>query len=200
MEAMLILWHVSGFKSMKSLILVFLSSIAFADVSFSGKTIPAKIVINKTQLLLNGITYRKVSMFNVKVWLGALYLENSATDSNVVISSKTTKVIDLHALYDISASDSVKGWKLAIDSNCQPECKKIDAEILKFYSSVPDFKKNSFYRYIFTELGMQILLENKEIFKSSSPEFAKVLLKTWIGENPPSEEIKKDLLMGSAKP
>lgn len=189
---------------MKSLILFLfiattISPSSFADIILSGKNVPDKIVVEKTTLLLNGTTYRKVSMFNVKVWLGALYLENPATDAEAVISSKSTKVIDLHALYDISASDSVKGWKLAIDSNCQSECQKLDAEIRKFYSSVPDFKKNSFYRYIFSNTGLQIFLENKEIFKSTSPEFATVLLKTWIGKNPPSDDIKKELLKGFVK-
>ena len=189
---------------MKSLLLfLFVAAIAnhsaFADISLSGKNIPDKIIVDKTTLLLNGTTYRKVSLFNVKVWLAALYLDNPTTDADVVLSSKSTKVVDLHALYDISASDSVRGWKLAIDSNCQPECQKQDAEIRKFYLSVPDFKKNSFYRYIFSNTGLQILLENKEIFNSTSPELANVLLKTWIGKNPPSEEIKKELLKGSVK-
>ncbi len=177
-----------------------LSQLAAADLSLSGFNIPQKIVIEKTTLELNGTTYRKVSLFNVKVWLSALYLETLTTDSETAINSKTMKVIDLYALYDISASDSVKGWKLAIESNCESKCQALEPEIKKFYASIPDFKKNSHYRYIFTTMGLQILLDGKEIFISNQPEFSNLLLKTWIGKNPPSEDIKKELLKGSAKP
>ena len=182
-----------------SLLSGLISNFASANVSLSGVSIPQKIVIEKTTLELNGTTYRKVSLFNVKVWLSALYLETLTTDSDSAINSKTMKVIDLHALYDISASDSVKGWKMAIENNCEFKCQTLEPEIKKFYSSVPDFKKNSHYRYIFTATGLQILLDDNEIFKSTQPEFATLLLKTWIGNKPPSEDIKKDLLRGPVK-
>ena len=176
-----------------------INNYASANLTLSGISIPQKIAIEKTTLELNGTTYRKVSLFNVKVWLSALYLETLTTDSDSAINSKTMKVIDLHALYDISAADSIKGWKMAIENNCESKCQTLEPEIKKFYSSVPDFKKNSHYRYIFTATGLQILLDDKEIFKSTQPEFATLLLKTWIGKKPPSEDIKKNLLRGSVK-
>lgn len=170
-----------------------------ADLDYAGIKIPEKIIFQKTELKLNGATIRKVSLFNVKVWVSALYTEISITDAEKIINTNSTRIIDLYAIYDVPAADSVKGWKLALDTNCESKCQILDAEIQRFYKSVPDFKKGSIYRYVFSASGVVILLNEKEIFTSKDTEFRSLLLKTWIGKNPPTEQIKADLIKGHAK-
>ncbi len=181
-----------------SLSILVVTSVVFADLKIADFTIPEKITIDKTNLILNGTGFRKVSVFNVKVWLSALYLEKNETSAKAIVDSATKKVIDLYPMYEVSAADSIKGWKLAFEQNCEPKCEELKTEIADFLKKVPDFKKNDRYRYIFTNLYAQSILNDKEIFSSKNPEFAKLLLRTWIGEKPPTVEVKKGLLTGSA--
>ena len=185
---------------MKSILFFFLvlltGTITVADMLIADVKIPVKISYDKKTLQLNGSAIRKVSMFNVKVWVSALYVESSTNSASELIDSKATKIIDLHALYDVTATDSVKGWRIAFDDNCESKCSVLAPEIQRFYKSVPTFKKGTAYRYIFTAEDVKILLENQEIFSSANQDFRTLLLKTWIGPKPPSEDVKKSLLKG----
>ena len=181
------------------MLLLSVSFNVFADIKLAEFNVPEKLTIEKKNLELNGTAFRTVSMFNVKVWLSALYLEAHETNAKTILESKTSKVIDLYPMYEISTSDSVKGWKLAFDDNCESKCELLKPEITRFMNSVPQFKKGDRYRYIFTSSDVTNLINDKVIFHSTSPEFAVFLLSTWIGKKPPTAEVKQGLLKGSAK-
>lgn len=176
-----------------------ITNFAIADLKIAEFNVPEKVTIEKKNLELNGAAFRTVSMFNVKVWLSALYLESPQTKADSILSSTTIKLIDLYPMYEISAADSVKGWKLAFDDNCETQCEFLKPEIARFMTTIPQFKKNDRYRYIFLASEVKCLINDKEIFHSTSPEFTKLLLSTWIGKKPPTAEVKLGLLKGSAK-
>lgn len=189
---------------MKTILLfLLLNSLGFnatADIKIAGFSVPEKITVEKKNLQLNGTAFRVVSMFNVKVWLSALYLEALETKADAILATKTIKVIDLYPMYEVSAADSVKGWKLAFDDNCENHCESLKSEMKRFMDAVPQFKKDDRYRYLFTATEVKSLINDKEIFHSTSPEFTTLLLSTWIGKKPPTAEVKQGLLQGSAKP
>lgn len=185
--------------SLLFILVQFVSIHSFADIKIAEFSIPEKISIEKKDLQLNGTAFRKVSMFNVKVWLSALYLETLETQAEMILDSKAIKVIDLYPMYEISAADSVKGWKLAFDDNCELKCTLLKPEIARFMSAVTAFKKGDRYRYIFLASEVKFELNEKEVFHSKSPDFTRLLLSTWIGNKPPTVEVKQGLLRGSAK-
>ena len=170
------------------------SSRSSADLKIDDVLIPEEITVDSTKLVLNGTAFRKASLFNVKVWLSGLYLEKKSDQSDEILKSNTNKAIRLFPLYNISVNDSIKGWKVAFASNCENLCQALDPEIQKFLASIPEFKKKDQYLYTFTKTGTAYSLNGKEFFKSNSPDFARLLLATWIGKNPPTEEVRKGLL------
>ena len=184
----------TSLKKIKLFLFVFILATQANAISIGDFNVPDKISVQKKTLLLNGTAYRKVSAFKVKVWLSALYLETLSKNSDDILNSKTIKAIELYPLYEITAGDSVKGWQLAFDDNCETNCTELKPEIQKFLASVTDFKKKDFYRYEFSENGVEHFINNKLIFKSNNSNFAKLLLATWIGKKPPTEEVKKGLL------
>lgn len=177
----------------------FISFNSVADLKIADFNIPEKILIEKKNLELNGTAFRTVSMFNVKVWLSTLYLETLEKTAEKILDSKTVKVIDLYPMYEISAADSAKGWKLAFDDNCETKCEILKPEIARFMATIPQFKKSDRYRYIFLTSEVKFLLNEKELFHSTSVDFTRLLLSTWIGNKPPTPEVKTGLLKGSVK-
>lgn len=178
--------------------LFFLISLVVSQSSLAkqvdGFDIPDTMSFESKDLVLNGTGARIVSFFRVKVWVSALYLESRTSNADEILQSKGLKVIDLYPLYEISASDSQKGWKIAFDDNCKPKCSDLQGEIDRFYTSVPEFKKKDLYRYVFTDSGTRVLLNQKEIFSSKDLDFSYLLLSTWIGKNPPTPAVKSGVL------
>ena len=112
-----------------------------AEVLIDNFTFADEIIVDSKKLFINGTAFRKASLLNVKIWLSGLYLENKSNQSIEILNSSTIKLIRLFPLYDISASDSRKGWKVAFDENCESSCQSLDEEIKRFLLSVPTFKK-----------------------------------------------------------
>lgn len=185
-------------RRVNSLIFFFVAASVFAEgpgeIAVDQFHVPKTILIEGKNLVLNGTAYRKASIMRVKVWFSELYLESPNRDGEAVLQSFTLKVIDLYALYDISAADSAKGWKASLDGNCAPNCEKMSAEVEAFLKAVPEFKKGDHYRYVFSPHGPAVFLNEKKIFSSTNPELGKLLLSTWIGKKPPSDEVKSGLL------
>ncbi len=177
-------------------IFLILGSASFiqADVIVDSFSFSEETTIESKKLFLNGTAFRKASLFNVKIWLAGLYLENKTNQSEEILSSSSMKMIRLFPLYNISASDSVKGWKVALADNCESSCQTLSDEIKNFLSSVPEFKKKDEYVYTFFKDGIYYSLNGKEVFKSNNLAFARLLLATWIGKKPPTVDVRKGLL------
>ncbi len=181
--------------SMKIVFLILgVCSLSRADLKFDDLSMPETVMVDTKNLVLNGTSFRKASLFNVKVWLSGLYLEKKSDQADEILKSIGPKVIRLFPLYNISINDSIKGWKVAFEGNCENQCQILDLEIQRFLKSLPEFKKKDEYLYTFTNRGVTYTLNGKEVFKSESPEFSKLLLSTWIGKKPPTEEARRGLL------
>ncbi len=176
------------------LVLLGFHCISHADFKIDNISIPVNLQVESKTLLLNGTSFRKASLFNVKIWFSGLYLEKKSDQSDEILKSTTLKAIRLFPLYNISIKDSIKGWKVAFEGNCEQLCQTLDPEIQKFLSTLPEFKKKDEYLYTFTSQGVSYTLNGKEIFRSKSPEFSRLLLSTWIGKKPPTEEARRGLL------
>ena len=83
---------------------------------------------------------------------------------------------------------------MAFADNCESSCQTLSDEIKKFLLSVPEFKKKDEYVYTFSKDGVYYSLNSKEVFKSNNLAFARLLLATWIGKKPPTDEVRKGLL------
>lgn len=169
-----------------------------ADLKFGDFTIPHEYVIDGKKLVLNGASYRKVGFIRVKVWLSALYLEEKSDKADEIVKSPETKVIVLHPLYDVSAADSVKGWRLSLDQKCDEACKKLAPDVQKFLDSVPEFKIKDRYVYFFTGKGMSYSVNDKLLFKTENKELSQLVLSTWIGSRQDNKDVEKNLLGRSA--
>jgi hypothetical protein len=104
------------------------------------------------------------------------------------------KLIDVWPTYDISAEDSRKGWDYSIQENCAPHCEQLKADIAAFLEAVGEFKSKDHHRYIFSDKGLSFTNNGKEVFKTADVKFAKMLLATWLGSNPPTEKLKNAML------
>ncbi len=173
--------------------LVALSSLA-DDLKFEDIKVPSKLIHDGKTLVLNGASYRKVGFIRLKVWLSALYLEKKSGEVDQVINSNETKIIVLHPLYDVSAADSVKGWRLSLDEKCDESCKKLKPEVKKFLDSVPEFKIKDRYIYVFTKVGMSYSVNDKLIFKSENRALGSLILSTWIGARQNDKTIEKNMM------
>lgn len=176
--------------SRSTLILILLLIPGFNTYANPKLNYPEEIQFGDATLKKKGEGIRKAGWLGIKVYSAALY-----SNEDKVELKNNGAVILLEYLYkEIVKSDMQKGWKKSINDNCKESCTDISEEINDFYNSQSTIKSGDKIKYEFTPNSCNILKNNKLTFKCNSQKFSKLLLSTFIGDHPPTKELKKSLL------
>mgnify|MGYP000991148913 CR=1 FL=1 len=162
--------------------------------------LPAKVVVGKTNLVLNGIGLRKATFFNVKVYVAGLYLPQKSGDAKKILNTDQNWKLVLHFVRDVDSDDFhdalVEGFENAADDNVEAMRPQIDA----INALVPDLKVGD--RLTFNhEVGRGISVNFNDSSNSivDGTDLAATLLTIWLGEDPPNEDLKTGLLGGECE-
>ncbi len=170
-------------------------------VEVEGFSLPDTQTIGTKTLKITGRpAVRKATIFAVKVYAGALYLETplAAMDSSKkisddelktrgrdLVSSPQIKRVQMTFVRDVSGKDIQKTWRENFEKNCGSDCEKYKSkleELVEFLKD--DVKKGD--TFVFSFLGDQN--EVKIRAQSSEPlsktvgdaTFGRILLSAWV--------------------
>jgi hypothetical protein len=161
-----------------------------------GVKLPDSWTVGDKTLRLNGIGARVYSLFKVRIYVAGLYLDQPSKDAGAILASPAPKVVHLQMLHPVSRDDSVKVWRDAFAESCRPPCAVEPAALDRFLGLVRDVDKNTTLTYVFTDKGLQLGYDGKVAGDVESPTLARLVLATFIGDRPPTPELKRGLLGG----
>lgn len=172
------------------LILNLISNGQSLGVKTEGIEFPDSVLLDNQTLKLNGLGLRKATVFKVKVYAAALYLNEVAKDPDKILSSKEPKTLMMKFFRDVSKEQINEAWDKAFESNSS----QFKVELSQLKAIMPNAKEGDLFEYLFSKDKTEFKLNR--ITRGSMPggNWGKALLSTWIGKNPPTEELKKGLL------
>ena len=162
-------------------------------ITLGGVTIPDKQKLNGTSLLLNGAGLRKATIFGIKVYVGALYLETKSQDSKHIVESTTKKLIALHFVRDVGKEKMVKAWNEGFAKNSK-NAADLKTKIDKLNNMMRDIEEPEVLSFAFQKDTVTVSLGGKKQGEIQGADFQAALLRVWLGESPPNEELKKGML------
>ncbi len=164
--------------------------------SLDGLSLPDTYPAAGQTLALNGIGIRTLTILHVKVYVAGLYLSQPSHDPRAIMASSGPKVILLQFLHSASKSDIEKRYREGEERNCgQGGCNPADAtDFEKLIAATPAAAVGDTLTFILTSKGVRALSNNKVIGDYTNPDLATRLLAGFIGETPPSEDLKRHLL------
>ena len=180
----------------RALALLLCLALPVGAAELDGVRLPDSWTLGDKTLRLNGIGTRVYSLFKVRIYVAGLYLEQPSKDANAILASPAPKVVHLQMLYPVSRDDSVKVWREAFGESCRPPCAIEPAAVDRFLGLVRDVEKNTTLTYVFTDKGLQLGYDGKLAGEVESPTLARLVLATFIGDKPPTSELKRALLGG----
>ena len=148
-----------------------------------------KLVDKETSFILNGLGVRTYAF--VDVYASALYLVEKTSDESKILNSNSLKILKMHYFRSISKEDLVKVWEVALKENGAGPADKSSVE--QFNKAVINVKDGTEISYLFSPNYLEIRNPDSTV-KIERVGFAKILLSTWIGPNPPTSALKKGLL------
>jgi hypothetical protein len=172
--------------------LVTLSVAHAADLE--GVSMPEARVVNGTQMRLNGIGLRTFSVLGVRIYVAGLYLERPNDNAEAIIHSPDTKLLDIRFLRNVDAQDARKAWQESLEQNCRPPCYLDPNDERRFLAAVPSVRKGDASTLLFTARGVHITLNGRPLGDILDRQFAELMLATFIGPEPPTPRLKRELL------
>jgi hypothetical protein len=163
----------------------------------AGFKVPEKLRVGDRDLVLNGIGVRSASRFGLtaRIYVAALYLEKPSRDAAQALDSSGFKAIKMKYLYAISAADMKRGWEYSFSASCpEKRCEPFQAQIAEFQALVGAVASGDLIDYAFLDDRVEISRPGAPVATVRGREFVRLLLSTWIGKAPPTEELKRGLL------
>ena len=159
-----------------------LDSVAFED----------KVNVEGKDLVLNGIGIRKATFLKIKVYYGALYLEQKTKDQNSFLPTTAPKHIIMHFVREVEAKKLrdafVEGMEAANKNHVA-----LKTQLEKFNSFIDNVVKDDLIKITFTEEGVTLNVKSKPAEKIAGKEFSHALLNIWF-TNPRDENLRTGLL------
>jgi hypothetical protein len=166
-----------------------------ADVG--GIKVEDKATVGGRDLVLNGAGLRSRLMF--KVYVGALYLPQKTANAADAVSRDQPRRMTLLLQRDVSADALLEALRAGLaENNSQAELDRIKPQVEQFYGifkTVGEAKAGQVINidYIPGE-GTRILLDGQPKGSIAGENFNTALMKTWLGDHPVQESLKKALL------
>ena len=164
--------------------------------SISGVSLPDTYPLAGQTLALNGLGIRTLTIFKVKVYVAGLYVAQRSRDARAILASSGPKVVLMQFLHAASKADIEKQYREGEAKNCgHGECNPSDKDDFeRLIALTPGAAVGDTLTYVCTQRGLRVLSNNKPIADIANPDLAVRILAGFIGNNPPSEELKAHLL------
>jgi Chalcone isomerase-like len=159
-----------------------------------GVAMPDTRMADGTQMQLNGIGLRTFSILRIPIYVAGLYLERRNDNPDAIIHSTETKLLDIRFLRDVDAEAARKAWLDGFEGNCKKPCSLDPRDVQRFLAAVPAVHSGDETTLLFTQNGVGVRFNGQSMGAITDPHFAEVMLATFIGVEPPTPRLKRQLL------
>jgi hypothetical protein len=186
------------FKSVSLCFVHLLFVLALPTAYAADPVFPDSVDVEGIKLSRNGTGTRKATVFKVRVYSAALYLEKKSQDGDAILKSPELKQMDLWFLRDVGKDSIVEAWQESFQRACEPQCDGFKENLENLKAAMTDLKEGDRQTYQFNAKGVTYYWNGKKILSIGDTAFARTLLATWLGKHPPTAALKEGLLGKSA--
>ena len=168
--------------------------------TYAGATFPDTYPVDGQTLVLNGIGLRTLTILRVRVYVAALYVARRSHDAQQILADTTPKVLLLQFLHSGSKADVERQFHNGETVNCGGGgCNPADqADFDRLVAVAPAVNVGDTFTFIITNHGVRFFYNNRLLAESSQPDLGRLILLGYIGDHPPSEDLR-DHLLGKAE-
>jgi hypothetical protein len=163
----------------------------------SGIKVDDKATVGGQELVLNGAGMR--TRLFIKVYVGALYVPQKTDNIQGVIGRDQPRRMTLALQRDVGADQLLEALRAGLaDNNSQADLDAVKPQVNQFatiFKSVGEAKAGQMIiiDYVPAE-GTRIALDGAVKGTIAGEAFNKALFRTWLGDKPVQESLKKALL------
>ncbi len=175
--------------------LMLLTTMSSFAMEMNDIEFPDAITVNGVDLILNGLGKREATIFNVDVYVAALYLEHTGSDGYAICESDQTKRLILHFVRDVSGGDIAGAWAEGFMKNGGDDVSIYESRIVSLNSWMSEMKDGD--KMMFTYIpgtGLEVSLKGTSMGTIEGSDFSAVFFSIWLGDDPPNGGLRRGLL------
>ncbi|HCQ46127.1 hypothetical protein YH64_011025 [Achromobacter sp. LC458] len=167
-----------------------------ADLDVAGRRVPEQLSAGSHALVLNGAGVR--TKIVVKVYVASLYVTTKSHDAAALINSTEPRRIRLQLLRDVDSKSLDEALQEGLrDNTPKAELAAMKApadQLAGMMADIGALKEGDVVDLDFDARGVTGSHNGKQRGRIDSPDFARALLRVWLGEKPAQASLKKALL------
>ena len=152
-------------------------------VSAEGKT-----------LKLNGAGVRK--KFIIKVYVGALYVEQTATAADAIIKADAVKQVRMTFLRGVDKDKILGAYKEGFEKNSKDKMAELQAGLDKLGGAIKDMEKGGEMTVTYVPGQGTTIKQPAGSVTVEGKTFADALFRNWLGSDPADKGLRDDMLAG----
>ena len=162
--------------------------------SCAGVSFPEKLLVSGVELLLNGVGLREATVFDVDVFVAALYVEKRSRDPHVLLTREEHARVVLHFVRDVSAEDIIDEMDAGYRANA-PKVSAADKQ--KLFGWLTAMKVGDAITFTYEPgKGLEVQVAGKLKGTIPGTPFASATLSVLIGPRAIDEDLRAGLLGG----
>jgi hypothetical protein len=174
-----------------------LVAVPLLAASVDGVRIPDTVTVEGKTLKLNGAGVRKKMI--VRVYVAALYLENTNKDAAAIIASNEMKSMRLKMMRAVEGPKISGAIVEGFENNSGPQMAVLRERLNKLAKMIPDVKENDEIALTWVpDQGTVVNVRGTNTGTIEGRDFADALFSVWLGANPVQDDLKAALTAGGA--
>lgn len=165
-----------------------------AAAQLAGVAFPDAVTLDGTELHLNGVALRTYSWLRINIYVAGLYLEHPSHDAEAILKSPEKKLLVVQFVHDVDAKHAREVWSEGFEKNCRAPCHLAPSDVERFLDAVPAMSAGDRSTLAFTRAGLEIAMNGHTLGTITDPVFSRAVLATFIGPEPPTARLKRELL------
>jgi hypothetical protein len=160
-----------------------------------GFKVPDAVTVEGTRLTLNGAGLRRATMFNVKVYVGALYVVTPSRDPAAIVQADEPKSVHMRFVRSVERSKIMDAFREGFEKNSAAEAKALAPGLARVATVIPEEIKEGMQLTVtyVPDKGTTVTGPAGEVTIPGKP-FADAMFRNWLGPQPADGGLKNGLL------
>ena len=167
-------------------------STGVSAMELKGVRMPDQITVAGQPLVLNGMGLRSATIFRINVYVAGLYLKSKTSDENAALAAAGPKQVRLQFLRGVDPGKIAGALDESLGQGKYKD--KYKDAIAKLKALIPAVKEGDRMTYTFLSDSTEFAVNDTVKGTLPGGEFGKAVLSAWIGEKPPTKDLKQGLL------
>lgn len=163
------------------------------SAELAGVNVPDTVVVSGSTLTLNGLGLRKKAVF--KVYVGALYVVSRSNDAAAILKADAPRRMEMHFLRSVGRDKIGEAWREGFANNSSSELASLQQRLDAFVGMFSDVAEGDAIAMTYVPgTGVTVEVRGIKAGTVSGKEFADAVLRCWVGDTPPSADLKTGIL------